>query len=365
MSIEANKQFHAMAIKAADTLSDGQLALINMYTLSDLDAEGVYVRTAYLAHNAIDRDNDVFDDALLQRFADTLPGKGLFVKHPRGYDGDSGPGAGRWFDAHVVEMSHDEARAALKQPNLQWPAGSERAKLLETSFYIPRTESKQTLIEDIDAGVAGDVSIGFIAAERSPILDGSDNVVAHRLHAPGEALEGSLVWLGAQPGARIHKQAKSQQHEDDDMKLSDEEIKSLQDKAATADSLVTANKELTDTVTAIKEAVGDDLFADTKALAQVVAESKQHKDDLLEQIVAAERQAGLVGDADADKDAALAMFKDWDVSRLQNYMKRYDSAPASGMSGGQPAARGDGDADQGEKDAFNPMQNAAVTGKAA
>lgn len=182
-----------------------QLGKINALAISTLTADQVYVRTAYLAHNAIDRDQDVFDDALLDDFARTLPGKGLFIKHPRSADGDSGPGIGRWFEARVVEMSHEEARIALREPGLTWPPGSQRAKLLETSYYIPRSPKNADFIIDIDAGVAADVSIGFRAAESTPIQDGDGRTIAYRLQAPGEALEGSLVWLGAQPGARTVK----------------------------------------------------------------------------------------------------------------------------------------------------------------
>lgn len=196
----------AIRAKAANGKpSAEQLAAINVYALDALTADQVYVRTAYLAHNGIDRDNEVFDGALLREFARSLPGKGLFVRHPGGWDGDSGPGVGRWFEARVVSMTVDEARAALREPNLQWPDGTEQAELLEASYYIPRSDKNADLITDVNAGVASDVSIGFRASQRTDIMDANGEVIARRLHAPGEALEGSLVWLGAQPGARTVK----------------------------------------------------------------------------------------------------------------------------------------------------------------
>ncbi len=184
-----------------------QLTQINKFALEEMTADDVYVRTAYLAHNGIDRDKEAFDDALLESFTASLPGKGLFVKHPMGYDGDTGPGVGRWFAAKVVSMSLDEARAALDTPNLQFPPSTQTAKLLEASYYMARTPKNAGLIADTDAGIAGDVSIGFRAADRAAIMDG-ENVIAYRLLPPGEAFEGSLVWLGAQPGARVHKSAR-------------------------------------------------------------------------------------------------------------------------------------------------------------
>lgn len=193
--------------KSAGSPSTEQLAAINTLALATLAAADVYVRTAYLAHNAIDRDGEVFDDAVLDDFARTLPGKGLFVRHPGGWDGDSGPGIGRWFAARVVSLPMDEARAALREPGLKFPASAQMAKLLEASFFIPRSAKNADMLVDLDAGVAGDVSIGFRAADRAGVQDASGNIVAQRILGPGEAMEGSLVWLGAQPGARVTKAA--------------------------------------------------------------------------------------------------------------------------------------------------------------
>lgn len=199
------KSVKLSATNTAGAPTPDQLKAINGYALAEMGADQVYVRTAYLAHNGIDRDHEVFDDALLDDFARTLPGKGMFVRHPGGWDGDSGPGVGRWFAAQVVSVSLDEARVRLREPNLQFPPATAVAKLLEASFYVPRTNKNANLLDDIDAGVAGDVSIGFSAADRTSIRDANGNEIAMRLLGPGEAAEGSLVWLGAQPGARVHK----------------------------------------------------------------------------------------------------------------------------------------------------------------
>lgn len=205
--MKLNKSMTPAACKSAGKPSSEQLGLVNQFALETLSADQVYVRTAYLAHSGIDRDRDAFEKALLDDFARTLPGKGLFVKHPGSFDGDSGPGIGRWFDAKVIQVSQDEARRLLGEPGLMF-ADNEDAYLLEASYYIPRSDKNADMITDIDAGVASFVSVGFAAATRTPITEGTGNeVIAYRVHAPGEALEGSLVWLGAQPGARTHKAA--------------------------------------------------------------------------------------------------------------------------------------------------------------
>ena len=124
-----HKSLRPVLAKSAGNGEPDEEALkqVNQFTLADLSGEQIYVRTMYLAHNAIDRDGDVFESQLLGDFARTLPGKGLFYKHPNSYDGDSGPGEGRFFAAKTVEMSLDEARAALREPDLTWPPGVTKA----------------------------------------------------------------------------------------------------------------------------------------------------------------------------------------------------------------------------------------------
>lgn len=197
--------FQTSLKQAGGSASNEALAQINQYALEPQTRDSVYVRTAYAGHNAIDRDGDVIDAALLHDIARTLPGKGFHIRHPIGADGDSGPGVGRVFEAKVVEKSHDEARLELWEPNLRFPDSDQPALLLEVSFYIPRTDKNEHLITDMDAGVAGDVSLGFRHGQRTEIFDVNGNKVADRLNSPGEGYELSLVWLGAQPGARVHK----------------------------------------------------------------------------------------------------------------------------------------------------------------
>jgi len=198
-----------VARKASTEPSAKELEAINAYTIAPLEAGDVYVMRAYLAHNAIDRDGEAFNQELLDDFARTLPGKGLFIRHPGGFDGDSGPGVGRWFAAKVVQMNQLEAKQLLGVPDLTWPPGVDngQAFVLEAAAYIPVAEKNAGLLADLRAGIASDVSIGFSASSRREITDGQGHPVAVELLGPGEALEGSLVWLGAQPGAATHKAA--------------------------------------------------------------------------------------------------------------------------------------------------------------
>ncbi|MGV6817746.1 MAG: hypothetical protein ACWA44_10830 [Thiotrichales bacterium] len=187
--------------------STAQMEQITSYLVGEISEDELYVRTMFLAHNAIDRDQEVISGSLLADLARTLPGKGLHIRHPMGFDGDTGPGEGRFFWARVLTVTLDEARDLLKESSLTWPSTETQAQLLEASFYTVRTTDNAQLLKKIDAGIAGDVSIGFTNAQSEPLHGAEGEVIAQLLKGPGEAYEGSLVWLGAQPGARITKAA--------------------------------------------------------------------------------------------------------------------------------------------------------------
>ena len=376
MTFQTSKQFHVAGCKGAGDASTEQLGVINGYALKDMAAEEVYVRTMYLAHNGIDRDKEVMDDALLRDFARTLPGKGLFIKHPMSYDGDSGPGEGRFFASRVIEMSFDEARATLREPTMQWPAGSEKALLLEASFYTARTEDNKSLLTKIDAGVAGDVSIGFSASDRTPITDGSgdnENRIATRLHAPGEAYEGSLVWLGAQPGARIHKSATREEY---NMDPKDKKIEQLEGDLKAAEQLVTEtetkgaeNKTKAATFDTVVKALGDENMK-AETVVQLATDGKAYRDSLVEDIVTAKRHLKQGGDKDEDVTAAKALYDSWPLDAIKKEAAALTKQVPTGSSidGGDPNNSGANEDDaqgKGEKvsDSGNPMKCSVIAGK--
>src|SRR5438445_8729336 len=61
------------------------LALINQrFALEALPKEAVYVRRMVLANDAVDRSFERFPKGVLERFAQTLPGKPVLVAHEKG-----------------------------------------------------------------------------------------------------------------------------------------------------------------------------------------------------------------------------------------------------------------------------------------
>ncbi len=131
---------------------------------------------------------------MLERFAQTLPGKPVLIGHEM-----KSKAVGRWFGA---SLARDEAGVTHLIADFYVPAGSELAR-------------------DIKLGVAKEVSIGYKAAPRTCDLCGEQFTDAHKaVHAPGstyngklctltysgppdryEALEGSFVGIACQYGA--------------------------------------------------------------------------------------------------------------------------------------------------------------------
>lgn len=352
MTVTATKS-HRAALKApAGALTDATLAAVNQFTLTTLSAEQVYVRTAAIAHNGIDRDREVFDDALLDSYAQTLPGKGFFVKHPSSYDGSSAPGVGRWFGARTLTMPLDAARALLREPNLQFAPGVTQAKVLEADFYMPRHAANEPLIANIDAGVAGDVSLGFRASERAPIKDAAGNTVAHRLVGPGEALEASLVWLGAQPGARITKQFNPQ---GEGAAMNETQVKELQDRVKALEGVESAYK-------ALAAVLGEDLAKAPALLAKLITDGKAYRAELVDDVVRLERLAKLLGDTDANVSEAKTYLGQLPVEALRarrDALAKTVQPNAAQLGGGDPNLTGATGA-AGDKAAAGPLGNALL-----
>lgn len=336
---QAHHKTYALRQKAVATATDAQMAAINAYTLREFTADEVMVREYVLAHNCIDRDKECFDEALLADFARTLPGKGIFVRHPGGWDGDSGPGEGRIFDAAIEQMSLDAARTLLRQPDLTLPPDRDRVHVVKSYGYFARTTENEALLTKHDAGIVSDVSLGFNASERNRIkgLDGIE-LNAWRWVGPGEALEQSLVWLGAQPGARAIKSATRDRNanpEESDM--------DLQQKLDAANTEITTLKSAAQTAnadaakaTALKTALGDNavLMDSPEQLASLVEAGKGYCDSLVDTVVKADRADGTLGDDEAAVTAARKEYAAMPLRALKSLAARAEKAMEGGNEAG-------------------------------
>lgn len=365
------KHFRA-TVKAVATPDEATLAKIRAFTLVDIDPEVLVVREFVLAHNCVDRDREVFDEPLLAAFAASIPGKGCHIKHPQSWDGDSGPAEGKVFEAEVKRMPLEQARAELREPNLQLPPDRNEVQLLVTRAYFVRTDDNKGLLLKMDAGIAGDVSIGFTT--QNPPLKVFDpeghEVNVRRWVAPGEALEQSLVWLGAQPGARATKSAPKREPEMDYQKLYTEEqakTATLTSERDSAREEATANKAAADSLGALKTALGDNaaLLDSPAKLAATLADGNAHRKSLIDALVLADRNAKRCGDDEEAVKAATAEYEDMPTKALQRLVdaqKDAEAAPSTfGIRGGDPnatKAAPAGDGPFGKNPAFGAVATA-------
>jgi hypothetical protein len=297
------KDVAAIITTGGGTPTPEQVAAINRFALEPHEASQLYVRPVYLCHNAIDRDNDRFDEALLADFVRTLPGKALLLGHDHK---DPAAIVGAFFSAELVEESL-EAAISRTGEDLRLPEGASSVKWVKGWLYLPLTdEDCAEIVPKINAGVLRHVSIGFDADGPVPQRGADDEIIFWEWKPPGEAQEGSLVWLGAQPGATTSakevKEHKDHERKEPTMKgimkalgLSpdaNEEsgvkaVSELTAKAAKAEADLTAAKALLE-----KAGIADEATA--KDLAEDAATGKTYRDTLAKEAAAFARMVGRV-----------------------------------------------------------------------
>lgn len=359
----------ALRMKAASgEPTPEQLAAIRGYTLRDFDAAELVVREFVIAHNAIDRDDEVMDEGLLADFVRTLPGVGVYIKHPTSWQGDGGPAEGRCFAARSERMSFDAARQLLRAPSLQWPPDRTDATVVYATAYFVKTPENAALLLKLDAGIAGDCSIGFCFEMRVPIRDSAGRELeASRLMGPGEAHEFSLVWLGAQPGARAIKSA--QQPPTEDRTMTPEQIAALQAENTTLKAAKVEGDKSTSVLAAVKSALGNDagLLDNPLALASAITAGKAYRTSLVADIVTAERHLGITADDEASIKAAGELYADMPVAKLEAMRKSLEARLPKGgtLRGSDPNSGAPGTGGTKAAPADSPLANPLITGAAA
>lgn len=340
MSAELRRKSSRVVVKATSAPTDAQLQAISRYTLRAFTADELSVRTFALCHNGIDRDNEVLDEALLHDFERTLPGKGCFFSgHPNDWRNDGGPAEGLIFAARIERMTFEAARELLREPQLRFPPDRNEAAVLFVDTYFARTDENAGMLLKMEAGIGTSCSIGFTASDIEPIRDADGRELrAYRWVAPGEGLEMSLVWLGAQNGARAIKSATKENTVDPDLK------KKLDEKTAECDrekARADAAQKSVDLVAALKSALGTEnaaLLDDPVGLVKLALAGKTYRTSLVDDIVIAERHLGITGDSDDAVAAAKGLYAGMPVDKLQAMCKGLQArVPAGGaIKGGDP-----------------------------
>lgn len=322
------KAFPNAALKAV-TLSDVDMANINRYALEPLQPSDIYAYQMHLANDQYDREDERFPPEMLQRFAETLPGKSVM----RGHDYSTAP-AGRIYDAEVRKDS-----------------GTGGHRLLVKAFL----DADGDLTPLVKKGIAGHVSIGFQPDQRICDLCGKDYDGWYRgsyggtsdspdsepcTHIKGrmyngvkatvtyggdmnkvEGLEASHVWLGCQYGATTTRGTLAAGR-----------------KAAHFDALADAGKgdDMDDREKAAAKQREDDLKGEVERLKALAADGQKYRDWQRAEIA---RLYSSLGEEKAGA-AMVAALKDADAAALESVRLEVDArhAKAFAAAGAQAGA---------------------------
>lgn len=308
------KELRIKAVSGAECTPE-MLAKINSFALNPLKAEDVYVRKFLMAHNCIDRDNERFPEPMLDQFAATMPGKACIPSHDR----KSLPLA-TWFDSSTESMTPDQFKALTGEtPNL--PPDIDQVKVQWAWMYTLVKDWNQQLRDSLDAGIIRFCSIGFAAADLNSVKESPTGPTLYWEYCcPGEAMEGSLVWLGAQQGAGSQKQALQPNHE---KRQEEESMKEFLAKLGKALGLSKALEE-DGAVDAIK-AVIDEKNAKISELEPLAADGKSYRDALVADSVKFATLLGEIGDDEKSKKDEEDFLKTVPIARLKAQRDKYEA----------------------------------------
>ena len=173
MSVEIQKE---RSEQAAGTPAAEELAYINQYAKTPLEAEQVYAFAVRLCDNEVDRDYERFATAGLTRLGELFLGKSGIFDHQWSAKGQTA----RIYRTEVVA-----------EPGRMTAAGDGYC-YLKGWAYLLRTEGNAELIAEIEGGIKKEVSVGCSVAESVCSVCGAPAGTCH--HVKGEIYDGKLCF---------------------------------------------------------------------------------------------------------------------------------------------------------------------------
>jgi hypothetical protein len=210
-----DKRFSGVSTKAVNITDEKWTKIKKFMPNSDrFERDQVRAFESYLANNFVDRDMDRFPKAFLNSLSKTIVGKNKLNSHNWGELGN-----GKFFYSQVKRMSIDETLEFIGgHPDKRFEQHLREIEdrdggifwLVPQYYMLNVTDKQQEAIMNIDAGIWGDMSIGFRAPKWVKVMDEKgENIKWWEFQndgdTTGEALEGSHVSVPAQYGARTTK----------------------------------------------------------------------------------------------------------------------------------------------------------------
>lgn len=168
----------AKAVKEPYSVTEGDLELINQYTIQPLKGEDVFAFPVRLCDNALDRDHECFTVAALEKLAEMFTGKPGIFDHCWSAKGQTA----RIFRTEVV-FAPGEGKAALPD---------EEYTYLKGYAYMVRTSETESAIAQISGGILKEVSVGFACDAPTCTVCGKPLGSAGCAHRKGQSYDGVL-----------------------------------------------------------------------------------------------------------------------------------------------------------------------------
>ena len=153
-----------------------ELKYINRFAKADLTEEQVYAFTVRLCDNEVDRDFERFDTAALEALGELFLGKSGIFDH-------------QWSTRNQTARIY--RTEVVREPSRVTAAGDDYC-WLKGWAYMLRSEQTQALIDEIDAGIKKEVSVGCSVKHRSCSVCGAEEGGCR--HIRGELYDGKLCF---------------------------------------------------------------------------------------------------------------------------------------------------------------------------
>lgn len=156
-----------------------ELEAINAYAKTEMTSEQIYTFSVVLCDNEVDRDFEKFSDEALGALSELFVGKTGIFDH-------------EWKATNQTARIY---RTEILKENGVLNSLGEPYAVLKGYAYMLRNEKNSELIEEIEAGIKKETSVGCSVAKRVCSICGEEAHVGGCGHIPGREYNGKLCYL--------------------------------------------------------------------------------------------------------------------------------------------------------------------------
>ena len=163
----------------AERLGREELEAVNALTRRELGEEELYLFSVRLCDNEVDRDGERFSTRTLEELAPMFVGKSGIFDH-------QWTAKGQTARIYKCELVREPARLTQAGDSYCW---------LKGYAYMLRSESNRQLIDEIDAGIKKEVSVGCSVKRKVCSICGEEVSFSPCEHRKGERYNGELCYI--------------------------------------------------------------------------------------------------------------------------------------------------------------------------